>query len=136
MLITGPSTGIGQAIAIRVAQEDANVAINYRSSPEQAEATEVSVKEACTTIRNNGFKDMIIQADISKEDQVKEMFARAIEAFGSIDVLVNNAGIQSRLRATKSMLPISIACSASTCEARSCVRAKPSGIFSRAAAAA
>ena len=94
MLITGPSTGIGQAIAIRVAQEDANVAINYRSSPEQAEATEVSVKEACTTIRNNGFKDMIIQAGISKEDQVKEMFARAIEAFGSIDVLVNNAGIQ------------------------------------------
>jgi glucose 1-dehydrogenase len=94
VLITGASTGIGQAIAIRFAQEGANVAVNYRSGPDQAEATEVSVREACMASRRSGCKDMIIQADISKEDQVKQMFSKVIETFGSIDVLVNNAGIQ------------------------------------------
>lgn len=94
VLITGASSGIGQAIAVRFAQEGANVAINYRSGPEQAEATEVLVSEACMAVRETGCKDLVIQADISKEDQVRTMFAKVIEAFGSIDVLVNNAGIQ------------------------------------------
>ena len=94
-LITGASTGIGQAIAVRFAEEGANVAINYRSGPEQAEATEVRVHEACLSSRGNGgCKDMIVQADISKEDQVKEMFTRVIANLGTIDILVNNAGIQ------------------------------------------
>jgi glucose 1-dehydrogenase len=44
--------------------------------------------------RGSGCKDLIIQADISKEDQVKEMFRHVVEAFGSIDILVNNAGVQ------------------------------------------
>lgn len=94
VLITGASSGIGQAIAVRFAQEGANVAINYRSGPEQAEATEVLVSEACMAVRETGCKDLVIQADISKEDQVRTMFAKVIESFGSIDVLVNNAGIQ------------------------------------------
>lgn len=94
VLITGASSGIGQAIAIRFAQEGANVAINYRSGPEQAEATEVLVSEACMAVRETGCTDLVIQADISKEDQVQTMFAKVVEAFGSIDILVNNAGIQ------------------------------------------
>jgi len=94
VLITGASSGIGQAIAIRFAQEGANVAINYRSGPDQAEVTRVQVSEACMAVRDSGCKDLIIQADIAKEDQVKEMFAKVIGAFGSIDILVNNAGIQ------------------------------------------
>jgi glucose 1-dehydrogenase len=94
VLITGASTGIGQAIAVRFAQEGANVAINYRNGPEQAEATEVEVHQACTGVRQNGCKELKVQADISKEDQVADMFAKVIESFGSIDVLVNNAGIQ------------------------------------------
>jgi glucose 1-dehydrogenase len=94
ILVTGASSGIGQAIAIRFAQEGANVAINYRSGPEQAEATGVAVREACMAARENGCKDLIVQADISREEQVREMFAKVIEAFGRIDVLVNNAGIQ------------------------------------------
>ncbi|MGC4054202.1 MAG: glucose 1-dehydrogenase [Paludibaculum sp.] len=94
VLITGASSGIGQAIAVRFAQEGANVAINYRTGPEQAEATEVLVSEACMAVRESGCKDLVIQADISKEDQVRTMFAKVIEAFGSVDVLVNNAGIQ------------------------------------------
>jgi glucose 1-dehydrogenase len=93
-LITGASTGIGQAIAVRFAEEGANVAINYRSGPDQAAATEVMVSEACMSVRKEGCKDLIVQADISKEDQVQEMFAKVIDSLGSIDILVNNAGIQ------------------------------------------
>lgn len=94
ILITGASTGIGQAIAIRCAMEGANVAINYRSGPEEAEAVEVKVHEACLAVRSAGCRDLIIQADVSREDQVQDMFRQVIASFGSIDVLVNNAGIQ------------------------------------------
>jgi glucose 1-dehydrogenase len=94
VLITGASSGIGQAIAIRFAQEGANVAINYRSGPDQAEVARVQVSEACMAVRNSGCKDLIVQADISKEDQVKEMFAKVIDTFGSVDILVNNAEVQ------------------------------------------
>jgi glucose 1-dehydrogenase len=84
ILITGASSGIGQAIAIRFAREGANVAINYLSDPAEAEATRVIA----------GGRSIIVQADVSKEDQVKAMFTQAVNAFGSLDVLVNNAGIQ------------------------------------------
>lgn len=92
-LITGASSGIGQAIAIKFAQEGANVAINYRKSPEEAADTEVQVQEACKGVPN-GCRELIVQADISKEDQVKKMFERVTEGMGSIDILVNNAGVQ------------------------------------------
>lgn len=90
VLITGASSGIGQAIAIRFAREGANVAINYRSGPDQAAATEVMVRNASV----NGFRTLLVQADIAKEADVTAMFSKVIENFGSIDVLVNNAGIQ------------------------------------------
>jgi len=91
ILITGASSGIGQAIAIRFAREGANVAINYRSGAEQAEETRCMARKART---NGGGKEMVVQADVSEEAQVKTMVARVIEEFGSLDVLVNNAGIQ------------------------------------------
>jgi len=91
ILITGASSGIGQAIAIRFAREGANVAINYRSSAEQAEETRCMARKART---NGGGKEMVVQADVSDEAQVKTMVAKVIEEFGSLDVLVNNAGIQ------------------------------------------
>jgi glucose 1-dehydrogenase len=91
VLITGASSGIGQAIAVRFAAEGANIAINYRSGAEQAEATRVMAKAA----RSNGTgRELVIQADVSNEDQVKQMFATTIETFGQLDILVNNAGIQ------------------------------------------
>ena len=77
-LITGASSGIGQAIAIRFAEEGANVAINYRSGAEQAEETRAQAQKA-----NPGGKHLTVQADVSKEDQVQAMFARTLEAFGS-----------------------------------------------------
>ena len=91
VLITGASSGIGQAIAIRFAREGANVAINYRSGAEQAEETRCMARKART---NGGGKEMVVQADVSDEAQVKTMVAKVIEEFGSLDVLVNNAGIQ------------------------------------------
>jgi glucose 1-dehydrogenase len=93
VLITGGSSGIGEAIAIRFAQEGANVAINYHSGADRAEAVRAKVHEACMAVRNSG-KDLTIQADVSNEEQVKQMFVRVLEALGSIDVLVNNSGIQ------------------------------------------
>jgi len=91
VLITGASSGIGQAIAVRFAREGANVAINYRSGAEQAECTRKMARQART---NGGGKEMLVQADVSDEAQVKAMFAKVIGEFGSLDVLVNNAGIQ------------------------------------------
>lgn len=94
VLVTGASSGIGKAIAIRFAQEGANVAINYRSDPQEAEATGAAVREACKAVRGSGCRDMIVQADVSKQEHVREMFRQVLEGFGSLDVLVNNAGIQ------------------------------------------
>lgn len=91
VLITGASSGIGQAIAVRFAREGANVAINYRSGAEQAECTRKMARRART---NGEGKEMLVQADVSDEGQVKTMLAQVIEEFGSLDVLVNNAGIQ------------------------------------------
>src|ERR1044071_4815521 len=91
VLITGASSGIGQAIAIRFAREGANVAINYRSGAEQADATRVLAKAA----RLNGHgREIIVQADVSENQRVKEMAAKTLAAFGRLDVLINNAGIQ------------------------------------------
>ena len=90
-LITGASSGIGRAIAVRFAQEGANIAINYRSGAEQAQMTLAVSRQTRT---NGSGKEIVVQADVSQEDQVKAMFAKVLDAFGSIDVLVNNAGIQ------------------------------------------
>jgi glucose 1-dehydrogenase len=91
VLITGASSGIGQAIAVRFARDGANVAINYRSGAEQADATRAMCQAART---NGGGREIIVQADVSREDQVRQMIARTIEDFGRLDILINNAGIQ------------------------------------------
>src|SRR6266576_4115905 len=97
-LITGASSGIGQAIAVRFAAEGANIAINYRSGAEQDEATRAMARAA----RANGSgRALVVQADVSNEDAVKQMFATTIEEFGQLDLLVNNAGIQKPCPATK-----------------------------------
>jgi glucose 1-dehydrogenase len=94
VLITGASTGIGRAIAVKCAQEGANVAVNYLVDPDTADAVGAEVLEACMSVREHGCKDLVIQADVSNEASVREMFAKVLDAWGRIDVLVNNAGIQ------------------------------------------
>ena len=94
VLVTGGSSGIGQAIAVRFAEYGANVAINYLRQPEEATETEEQVHACVASVRRHGVKDVLVQGDVSNEDDVVRMVADAVEGLGGIDVLVNNAGIQ------------------------------------------
>jgi glucose 1-dehydrogenase len=94
VLVTGGTSGIGQAIAVRFAEYGANVAINYRRAPEEAAETEEQVMACVTKVQEEGVRDVLVQGDVSKEDDVVGMLEQTVSALGGIDVLVNNAGIQ------------------------------------------
>jgi glucose 1-dehydrogenase len=94
VLVTGGSSGIGQAIAVRFAEHGANVAINYLRQPEEAADTEEQVHACVNKVQQEGVRDVLVQADVSREDEAVRMVAEAIDGLGGIDVLVNNAGIQ------------------------------------------
>lgn len=85
-LITGSSRGIGKAIALLFAKEGAKVIINYTKSKEKAD-------EVVEEILKLGSEAVAVQADVSDENQVKNMINIAVKKFGKIDILVNNAGI-------------------------------------------
>ena len=92
-LVTGASSGIGEAIAIRFAQEGANVAINYHSGQDRAKAIQKRVEEAGRAVDKN-HKNMTVKADVADEKQVRDMFSQVLKEFGTLDILVNNSGIQ------------------------------------------
>jgi glucose 1-dehydrogenase len=94
VLVTGGSSGIGQAIAVRFAEHGANVAINYLTTPDEAEGTEQMVHECLKGVRQQDVTDVLVQGDVSKEEDVIRMVEDTVSGLGSIDVLVNNAGIQ------------------------------------------
>jgi glucose 1-dehydrogenase len=94
VLVTGGSSGIGQAIAVRFAEYGANVAINYLRRPEEAADTEEQVQACVAKVQREGVRDVLVGADVSNEDEVVRMVAEAVGQLGGIDVLVNNAGIQ------------------------------------------
>ena len=85
-LVTGSSRGIGRGIATDLGNHGADVVVNYRSSEAEAQAV---VEE----IREEGGNAIAAQADVSKQDEVLAMRDRIGEEFGSVDVLINNAGI-------------------------------------------
>ena len=85
-IVTGGSLGIGTAIALKLAEYGANVAINYRKHKEEAEEVIKKVKEA-------GRKGLVSQADISVFEDAGKMLDTVIKEFGGLDILVNNAGI-------------------------------------------
>jgi glucose 1-dehydrogenase len=87
-LVTGANSGIGQAIAMRLAREGAAVVVNYLRKQEAAEAVVGDIAAA-------GGRAIAVQADVSNEQQVDEMFARARAEFGGLDILVNNAGFET-----------------------------------------
>ena len=91
ILVTGASYGIGRAVAIRYAQENADVAINHRNSQEEAQKTKQFCHEEC---QNNQLKFPIIKSDVAKEEDVKKMVTETIQQLGGLDILINNAGIQ------------------------------------------
>jgi len=97
-LVTGGASGIGQAIAVRLAQEGARVAVNYVGSPAGAEETreqiERGVEHCLRDVTDAGGQALLVQADVADAEQVAAMTATVLEGFGRLDCLVNNAGIQ------------------------------------------
>jgi glucose 1-dehydrogenase len=94
VLITGGSSGIGQATAVRFAEHGANVAINYLTTPDEAAGTEEQVVACLQRVQQHGVRDVLVQGDVSSERDVVGMFGEASERLGGLDVLINNAGIQ------------------------------------------
>jgi len=86
-LVTGASSGIGLGVARALGAAGADVVVNYVSAPEAAE-------RVAEEIRAGGSRAFAIRADVSREDQVRGMFAQMLEAWRGIDILVNNAGLQ------------------------------------------
>jgi glucose 1-dehydrogenase len=87
VLITGGSQGIGQGIAFRLAEEGADIVIDYVGSPQSADAT-------VAQIRKRGRRALAVEADISSVDQIHSMMKQAVDSFGGVDVLINNAGVE------------------------------------------
>lgn len=85
-VVTGASKGIGASIALQLANEGASVVVNYSSSKEGAQ-------KVVSEITNNGGKALAIQANVGNPSDIKRLFFEAAQAFGKIDVLINNAGV-------------------------------------------
>ena len=83
-LVTGSSQGIGRGIAINIAKGGGNVAINFRSSEDEA-------KEVAEIVRSHGGKAILVQADVAKRENVERAINETVEAFGSLDLFVSNA---------------------------------------------
>lgn len=114
-LVTGSSQGIGQAIAIRLAEEGADVVINYRSNPKGAEETLEKVKAAggsCHMVDGHcdSIEGFTVQADLGTIADVQRMVADSIAHFGKLDILVNNAGIEKTLISGMSLKLILMRC--------------------------
>jgi glucose 1-dehydrogenase len=86
-LVTGSNQGIGQAIAVRLAEEGADVVIDYVTHPETAD-------ETVATIQKLGRRSMAIQGDLGQVADVQRLIQKAVEEFGGLDILVNNAGVE------------------------------------------
>jgi glucose 1-dehydrogenase len=97
-LVTGGSSGIGRAIAVRLGQEGANVAINYRKGEQEAEQTHAqihaAIEECGQQIAAAGARHILVQADLAKDEDIARMFDSTLAELGGLDILINNAGIQ------------------------------------------
>lgn len=97
-IVTGGSSGIGQAIAFRLGEEGVDVAINYVGRPQGPEETKEAIEHGVTICMKQmsqaGTNPILVEADVSQEDQVAAMFQQVKSKYGRIDFLINNAGIQ------------------------------------------
>jgi glucose 1-dehydrogenase len=89
-IVTGSATGIGQAIAVRFAREGAAVVIDYVGNPDTPSKTQEE-------IASFGGKSIAVAADVSKPDQVQNLIDSAVKAFGRLDIVVNNAGVEKKI---------------------------------------
>ena len=88
-IVTGAATGIGQAIAIGMAREGASVVIDYVGGPDAPADTVKQIEAA-------GGKALAVAADVSKPDQVATLIQQTVSAYGRVDIMVNNAGIEHK----------------------------------------
>ena len=86
-LVTGANSGIGKAVALGLARAGADVAVNYVTDPASAEAVVAEITDL-------GRRAIAIKADVSREDEVTAMFDEAVKAFGTLHIVVSNAGLQ------------------------------------------
>jgi glucose 1-dehydrogenase len=89
-VITGSSLGIGSAIALAFAKEGAAVAVDYRSHPDEA-------KEIVDQVEGSGGRAISVHADVSSPEDVKNLIQKAVEEFGRLDVMINNAGMEEKM---------------------------------------
>jgi 3-oxoacyl-(acyl-carrier-protein) reductase len=85
-LVTGASRGLGRAIAIKLAEEGAKVALNFRNG-------ELEARQVADEIAAKGGTTLLVRGDVSRKDEARAIVAKTIEHFGRLDILVNNAGI-------------------------------------------
>lgn len=90
-IVTGASSGIGAGVAKALSEAGATVVVNYSSSADKAEAV-------LSEIKQRGGSGMTYRADVSKEADVQKMFSETIKQFGTVDILINNAGLQKDAR--------------------------------------
>lgn len=88
-IVTGGNSGIGKAVALELARQGANIVIDYISHPEATEAEEVQ-------IRAMGDQVIGVKADVSKVQELQMLIDEAVKAFGRVDIMVNNAGVETR----------------------------------------
>jgi len=88
-LVTGSSQGIGQGVAVRLAQEGAKIIVNYHSHPEGADDTLKQIHDA-------GSDGIAIQADLGQTAEIDSLIQQSVAKYGQIDILVNNAGLEKR----------------------------------------
>lgn len=89
-LVSGANSGIGKAVALGLARAGADVVINYVTHPEAAD-------DVAHQIETMGHRAITMKADVSQEAPVEEMFAKAINHFGTLHIVVSNAGLQDDL---------------------------------------
>lgn len=83
-IVTGSAVGVGRSVALELAKRGANVVVNYSRS-------EAEAKETAAEVERLGAKALLAQADVSQDSEVRAMVQRAVDAFGPVEVLVNNA---------------------------------------------
>ncbi len=95
VLVTGATSGIGQAIAAYFAMEGANVALNYRNDPDKLDDTEELIAQMCDQVNDCGGRSLAVEGDVSEEADIIKMCHEVVDRLGSLNILINNAGIQT-----------------------------------------
>ena len=118
-IVTGGSRGIGRAVVVELARQGWNVAFNYLSNKEAADATLAAVKAA-------GGHAIAVQGDVAKGEDIDKLFAATMKEFGRLDSLINNAGVVGGVRSILDADDAHLTAFFRTnVTARSCVPARP-----------